>query len=253
MMNEVSELFDFAFMGNFDENIQELANFAEDEDWSYISTNSSKNNPILNNYILYTYKRLAEEDKISINGDFACFDTGLMTSSQEPIYAIFTKNSIANKQKWYFKQWARKGENIMNHFSSLPEMAHYFNNPDDLVYDTRLELRENIEHIIEENKERFPEQFKIMDTYLLQTTFKGALDNAIKRVKRNYKTAIPQYYNGKMQLLFPICLSNPSTADIALTIEKHDGFYRAATILTLDMAYNNARLIARPDKDWLQP
>ena len=142
---------------------------------------------------------------------------------------------------------------IMNIFPSLPTMAHYFNNPDDLVYDTRLQLRENIEHIIEENKDRFPEQFKAMDTYLLQTIFKGALDNAIKRVKRNYKTAIPQYYNGKMQLLFPICLSNPSKADIALTIEKHDGFYRAATILTLDMAYNNARLIARPDKDWLQP
>ncbi|GGA04106.1 hypothetical protein GCM10008018_57550 [Paenibacillus marchantiophytorum] len=51
----------------------------------------------------------------------------------------------------------------------------------------------------------------------------------------------------------PICLSNPNKADIALTIEKMEGFYRASTILTLDMAYNNARQIARPDKDWLQP
>jgi hypothetical protein len=248
-----SELFDFAYMGNYDDAIQRLAEFAENEDWSYISTTSSKNNPILYNYILYTFKRLSEESKISINDNYACFDTGLMTSSQEPIYAFFDKNNIQGQQKWHFKQWARKGESVMNNFSILPEMAHYFETPEDLVYDTRLELRENIEHIIEENKDRFPEPFKSMNNYQLQTHFKGALDNAIKRVKRNYKTAIPQYYNGKMQLLFPICLSDPTKADIALTIEKHNSFYRAATIITLDMAYNNARLIAKPDKDWLQP
>ncbi|NLT48515.1 MAG: DUF3825 domain-containing protein, partial [Clostridiales bacterium] len=28
-------------------------------------------------------------------------------------------------------------------------------------------------------------------------------------------------------------------------------YYRGATILTLDMAYNNARLIAKPDVFWL--
>jgi hypothetical protein len=42
-------------------------------------------------------------------------------------------------------------------------------------------------------------------------------------------------------------------ADLALVVERFDGFYRAATCLTLDMAYNNARQLARPDKDWLQP
>ena len=247
------ELFEFAYMGNFDDAIQQLANFAEEEDWNYISTESEKNNPILYNYILYTFKRLYEEDKISIENDHACFDTGLMTKSQEPIYAFFEKNNMPEQQDWHFKQWTRKGDHIMSHFTILPEMAHYFESPEDLVYDTRLELRENIEHIIEENKERFPENFKSMSNYQLQTHFKGALDNAIKKVKRNYKTAIPQYYKGKLQLLFPICLSDPKKADVALTIEKYDGFYRAATILTLDMAYNNARLIAKPDKDWLQP
>ena len=42
-------------------------------------------------------------------------------------------------------------------------------------------------------------------------------------------------------------------ADLALVVERHSTFYRAATCLTLDMAYNNARQIARPDRDWLQP
>ena len=82
-----------------------------------------------------------------------------------------------------------------------------------------------------------------------------------KRVYRNYKTAIPQYFRegggeaGKLQLLLPICLQNPSVADLALTVEKTEqgDAYRGSIILTLDMAYNNARLLARPDTEWLQP
>lgn len=255
-MTYPEQLFDFAFFGGkYERHIQNLADMAEPEDWGYKFTESEKDNPVLCNYISYTYKRLAEEGKFShsSDGDYCCFDTGLMNRSQEPIYAFFRKNKFEQQQEWFFIQWARKGDHTLSKFSELPEMAHYFDDPSDLVFDIRFEIRENAEHIIQDNKERFPEPFRNMEIYLLQTIFKGALDNAKHRVRRNYKIAIPQYYRGRMQLLLPICLSNPLRADVALTIEKHDGFYRASTILTLDMAYNNARQIARPDKDWLQP
>ncbi|HII1671176.1 TPA: DUF3825 domain-containing protein [Salmonella enterica] len=35
--------------------------------------------------------------------------------------------------------------------------------------------------------------------------------------------------------------------------KQGNDFYRASTCLTLDMSYNNARLLARPDRDWLVP
>ena len=92
-----------------------------------------------------------------------------------------------------------------------------------------------------------------MPEYQLQTFLKGAIDNAKQRVRRNYKAAIPQYYRGRVQLLMPLCLSRPDVADLALVVDNHGAFYRAATCLTLDMAYNNARQLARPDRDWLQP
>lgn len=79
------------------------------------------------------------------------------------------------------------------------------------------------------------------------------IENAKERVRRNYKVAVPQYYKGKVQLLIPICLTKPDVADMALLIQKHEGHYRAATCLTLDMAYNNARQLARPDREWLNP
>ena len=123
----------------------------------------------------------------------------------------------------------------------------------DLVFDDRMDFRVNVEHIIEENRERFPEGYNTMSDYQLNSLLKGVIDNAKKRVRRNYKTAIPQYYSGRIQLLLPLCLRDPHRADLAIVVERHSTFYRAATCLTLDMAYNNARLLTKPDRDWLQP
>jgi hypothetical protein len=92
-----------------------------------------------------------------------------------------------------------------------------------------------------------------MADYQLQTFLSGAVENAKQRVRRNYKAAIPQYYRGKIQLLLPLCLTQPDVADLTLVVENHGAFYLASTCLTLDMAYNNARQLARPDRDWLQP
>ena len=74
-------------------------------------------------------------------------------------------------------------------------------------------------------------------------------------IDANYKTAVPQYYRGRIQLLIPICLVSESTPDLALVVSKNDAGtqYLGHTCLTLDMAYNNARLIARPDSAWLKP
>ena len=131
-------------------------------------------------------------------------------------------------------------------------MARYFEDPMDLIFDDRMEFRVNVEHIIKE-KERFPESYNTMNSFQLSAIINGVIANAKKRVRRNYKTAIPQYFHGRIQLLLPLCIRNPDRADLALVVVKNNTFYRAATCLTLDMAYNNARLLTRPDRDWLQP
>ena len=40
-------------------------------------------------------------------------------------------------------------------------------------------------------------------------------------------------------------------ADVAIAVSKKDNCYQGHTCLTLDMAYNNARLIAKPESNWL--
>ena len=251
------ELFrDFAMMPKFADDIDGLTKLAESEDWDYKITTSSSPHPILRNFVTYTYKRLVEEKKISITHDeeYCCWNTGLITPSQEPIYILFSKNKLAGSQPyWHFWKFARKGEWELSKFPSLPEMAHYFDDPSVLVFDTRKELRVNVEHVVSENLSRFPAELQKMNPFGLQNLVKGAIDSAKERVKRNYKTAIPQYYSGAIQLLLPLSLTDPSKADLALVVERFSDFYRAATCLTLDMAYNNARQLARPDRDWLAP
>ena len=39
--------------------------------------------------------------------------------------------------------------------------------------------------------------------------------------------------------------------DVAIAVTKKNGCYQGHTCLTLDMAYNNVRLIAKPESNWL--
>jgi hypothetical protein len=63
--------------------------------------------------------------------------------------------------------------------------------------------------------------------------------------------AIPQGYQNKLQYLLPICLTNMKKPDLAMTLSVMDGYYLGNTCLTLEMAYLNARVIARPTAIWL--
>lgn len=246
---------DFAMMPRFSENIGELAALAEDEDWEYRNSPQPHQHIVLRNYFAYTYQRVAEEGKIQVTADeeYCCWNTGLITPTQESIFALFSRNQLDVQTYWHFWRFARKAERDLSRFPILPEMANYFDDPSVLVLDTRKELRVNVEHVVADNIARFPAALQGMGHFGLQNLIKGAIDSARERVRRNYKIAIPQYYQGQIQLLLPLSLTEPAKADMALVVDRLPDFYRAATCLTLDMAYNNARQLARPDRDWLVP
>lgn len=129
-----------------------------------------------------------------------------------------------------------------------------FQDPSELVFDYRLPIRSNIDHILgdEENLMRIPASLMGEDnSLLLRRAFEGAVVEAARRAAANYTLAVPQFYGGRIQLLLPLCLTGDKP-ELALTIQREDGFYAARTCLTLDMAYNNARLICRPETSWIK-
>ena len=78
----------------------------------------------------------------------------------------------------------------------------------------------------------------------------GAVAHTLRLARRSYRVAVPQFYLGAIQLLLPLYLRNPRTPDLALTLERHGDWYRAATVLYPDWAYRHARLLSRPNSEW---
>lgn len=88
----------------------------------------------------------------------------------------------------------------------------------------------------------------------IMTAFQNALALAMKRIAWNTRTAVPMYYpkDNRLCLLIPLCLVNDEEEDVALVVKRTAaGKYDGATILTLDMAYADSRVVQCPTSDWL--
>lgn len=265
-----NNFFEFAYTVSRDtwyRKLDALSALALHEEWNYRSPKTVANNtrtPILENYILHTYRRLVfeynkaetDEEKNSIFtvvDDKLCFNTGLFTRTYENIYACFKRNKNIGREPWYFICFSDTSDPFFEDYFTLPRRAKYFSKISELIYDTTAELRINTAHILhnEKNVERLPEELRTAAN--LTTLFNGAVELAKKKVEANYKAAVPQYYDDQICFLLPICLTNTETADLSLAVKWHNGYYTGHTCLTLDMAYNNARLIACPNSEWLNP
>ena len=77
------------------------------------------------------------------------------------------------------------------------------------------------------------------------------MKHSIRLAQRSYRVAVPQFHHGAIQLLLPLYMRDAERADLALTMERHGNWYRGATVLYPDWAYRHARLLARPNSEWL--
>lgn len=227
------------FNVNWNNYTNQLSKIAAQEIWSNFTY---PNNGILANYIVKTYNKLQSERNVIFGQDYALFNTGLFTKYYEPIYAYQSGSEIS-----FLTGYELGGMGI----TERPERANYFEKPELLLFDWHYEIDVHYPHILEdkENQKRMPKT--VLESKNIINILDGAISKMKKKVSSNYKLAIPQYYEGKIQLLLPLCLATDDIPDLALVVTKTDNCYRGHTCLTLDMAYNNARLIAKPESNWL--
>lgn len=84
--------------------------------------------------------------------------------------------------------------------------------------------------------------------------FSAALADAILQVEWNYKRAVPIYFSrlNKVCLLLPISLRRGDGIHVAVVIQKRPSKkYTQETVYPISWAYAHARLIAKPDSEWL--
>lgn len=93
----------------------------------------------------------------------------------------------------------------------------------------------------------------LMDMNVL---FEGAVTRTVQRCRRNFKLAVPCYFPTRnvMSMLLPISFSRSGNGApcLALVAERQENSaYLGRTVLTMSMAYNDARLLCRPSSEWL--
>ena len=261
--------------------LRPLKDLAENEYWG-------ENDIILVRYFVHTFyylDRFHQNDRsigyLKEHNDAIHFHTGLFTIRMEPIFAYFPLNknpgnkSTLEKQQYFFNPNRPNDHFLLSgHMTQwcfpLPVRCHYFNDYTSLIMDGTKKPEVNWTHIVDTNWERvckvlYPEEssndlaFKDRVQVKVTSELCGALELALRRVEANYRTAVPQFYNSELQLLLPLCVRDSRIPDLVLTIARKPYVppmegkftYVAATILTIKMAYQNARLIARPEHDWL--
>jgi hypothetical protein len=274
-----------------DATVRTLAKTALDEDWTF--THSDDEHLILRQYLKYTFVRLARENKIAHAGAYAAFDTGLLDKFYEPILCLSEYNEDARRYShvnFCVAGQGPAGKRLISAFAERPAPARYLTRLDEVVFDPACTVTPQWSHIVEDAIERgrFPLGFlqhyapsgfqdrlndradeAWMRDYVralagdiharraIASHVAGAIETARKRVRWDYKTAVPIYYPAEnaMSFILPLALRTGGPADLALVARRvNPNEYYGVTVYTLEMAYLAARLIGPlAGAGWLTP
>ena len=258
-----ADLFSFAYIPAWFEQLYELSQLAAPEPWRYVCPEyETQNNetPILERYINqifrkqvveYNYARPEDADRIFYRrNEFSCFHTGLYTPQYKSIYMCFDRNKKRDTLKqWYFRGFVDESSERLRYVQPLPQrpafpMRQWMYNPD-------WEIRINTEHILGDatNVSRLPAP--IRGAWNLPLLLESAVELARRKARLDWSIAVPQVFQSRIQYLLPIHLTRMDKPDLAMALSVMDGYYVGHTCLTLEMAYQNARLLARPTAGWL--
>ncbi|MCH5195146.1 MAG: DUF3825 domain-containing protein [Oscillospiraceae bacterium] len=216
------------------------------------------------------------------NDIFACFTQNDGGGSEWKLIGFYTEFS------------GFMGKRLSDFFDPLPYSPTYFTRNEDMLFDFNKDINIDFERLLMDNIHHLPLGFlreqlfdfregreiiekigsvydkservrlfeRVKDVIMLnsrlsirlQNCLKRSFELAKKRVKHNYKNAVPAYFpkHDAIALMLPLALSDDTTPEAAIVLEitRTEG-YQVQSILTLSQAYIDARLISPLSADWL--
>lgn len=266
MITLAPDLFTLAYIPNWYGQLDELAEIALPEPWCFrnpIYLAKNPYTPILERYIHTVFRKQAidfntendpakKERFFYVRNEAACFHTGLYTQHYKAIYACFDRNKKRDSLlEWYFRGFFDDVAPWMKYIEPLPQKPTYYMAQSGVNYNPEWSIRVNVDHILgdPDNLERLPAEIRAARN--LPLLLETAVELARRKAVIEPSIVAPQGYQGKVQYLLPICLTDMQQPDLAMTLTIMDGYYLGNTCLTLEMAYLNARLLAKPVAPWL--
>lgn len=254
--NDYTYIHNYAFCGTkegYKKMISYIADMAEEEKWTF---NEEEPNSLLEKYIRDTFCQCKKQNKVLVskNGEYSCFNTGLLTPNGNDIIALFEKNNRTGAQPWMLKGFKDKcNREFMDLFADTPELASYTNNFEELYFNPEYNIVLNTDHILDDNWDRIESTLHLSKA-VVKTLLVVVVEEAKMRIKRNLRLVVPQYYRDEIMYLVPIRIpvDDDKYETMALAVEKTStSQYRANTIFTKEMAYEKARLLMKPESNWL--
>ena len=201
----------------------------------------------------------------SSDGQHILFNTNLPDTFGNDILILAEVRKKANGEEYYENPSMSRGgiygrRQYGFRDDAKPEAATFFEDVNEVIFQSSWEIDTSFDHlfhIIQDNRARFPKDYQEKNPAEVAGDLEKAISLAVKMAKRNFKYIAPMYRPQKdgIQLLMPIYLkgSYRQAPDFALVLTPENGIYLPETILPIEGAYQNARLIAMPDEAWLKP
>ncbi|MEB3047370.1 DUF3825 domain-containing protein [Rhizobium mulingense] len=232
----------YAINGDYDEPFKIVARATVDgiDAWHFHQERfrakySNTSVPKLKNYLQYTFKRLMELEQnepgryfiFSEDGDWVCFNTGLQNAYGADLVAVFNRYKARPGAEFrVVPDYVFKGCNAPSDSSyrarfgmNVPDLAWYSTDSRDYVFDTSYALERDVfDHLFDRAKERAG--LPNVSDEVVRNYLRGAIENIIPKIRRNYKVAIPVYYveERRMQLLLPFQSANASDVSCFLIV-----------------------------------
>lgn len=136
----------------------------------------------------------------------------------------------------------------------------FYEKKEDLIFEGNInefDLEDTIilSHMLEDRADRLPESLQERSLFEKSSIIKSSIEYAVNISKFNYNFIIPCFFiaEDKMQYLVPVFekVGIDEKACNAIIINKVNEIYILNTILTIEDAYNMARLISIPSATWL--
>lgn len=215
---------------------------------------------------------------------YCIFNTGLLTTFAKPVYLVgenFTESKNDSEtdettdiiefrnprffENKYSKELHKKNFDLIN--NELPQMVKYYSDNDvnQITFNPYLDIAfdsNSLNHINEGKRKGRMFNCDRYESEELARLTEDASFLSREIAKRNYKFVVPHYFvsQNKIQFIMPIYIDGLKNApNFTLVLDPCEGsneieaHYKATTVLTLSMAYNNSRLICKPDDAWLKP
>jgi hypothetical protein len=247
-------------LANPSESLSQLCDMAEEEVWD------KKNMPLA---ILYEYISLifrgavrnstnpnliGSRSSICMNKDSrkCIVNTGLLTrrGPNEYILALCHRMPDSRFIVKNFVTWWDAVQSYGFEHCEMPPPVTFFSH-DDILFDNKLQLQFNVEHLIDRFEYKFPQRWRNLKREELRMFLHGLTESLRRQVENDSTCVVPAVCTNTSELSLQYLLPLRMEPDLVIAVEKKGQYYMAQNILRAESEYAKARVLGKV-KGWLQ-